>query len=98
MLHMGGWEKHMDSSLDPDLFLPAMLHLHKLQQTLVTRKAIQKMGKSVMERKQLEEQDNFHNKKGISVPKHGHFCLEPLPNKSNSEPHAAQLLKAEMEK
>lgn len=40
------------------------------------------MGRGVSERKQVEKGDSIH-KEWISVPKHGHFSLDPLPNKSN---------------
>lgn len=63
--------------------------LHKLRQTPVTQKAITKMGRGVTERNQVDEGDSIHNKEWTSVPKPGHFSLDPLPNKSNftSEPN-----------
>lgn len=49
------------------------------------------MGRDVTERRQVEKEDSIHNEEWISVPKHEHFSLDPLPNKSNciSEPNVA---------
>lgn len=79
----------MDSRLDLYPSLPVMLHLHKLRQTPVSQKATQKMGRGVTERKEVEKEDSIPNKEWISVPKHGHFSLDPLPNESDfiSEPN-----------